>query len=146
MELRAVGQVSLAAKSIKIIVNLDQIDSNSTMGGIATFHVNLEHLRRLIDGKNRVATISQLVRRQTALSELPPAYSVEQIRREYPKAYMKWTKEEDECLARLYRDGKTVSQLAGIFQRQPGAIRSRLHHLGLGQVTTPSQVGTRGGK
>ena len=56
-------------------------------------------------------------------------YDVQEIRREYPKAYAKWTKEEDALLSNEY--SKRVSELADSFQRRPGAIRSRLQKLGL---------------
>jgi hypothetical protein len=50
MKLKPVGQVSLGAKSIKIIINLNEIDKDSAMGGIATFYVNLEHVPRRLVG------------------------------------------------------------------------------------------------
>ena len=52
------------------------------------------------------------------------------IRQKYRRAYEKWTDEEDERLRAEFRSGKRVKELAGIFQRQPGAIRSRLDKLG----------------
>jgi hypothetical protein len=61
MKLKPVGQVSLGAKSIKIIVNLAEIDQKTAMGGIATFYVNLEHLKQVMLGKEQVTTFSQLV-------------------------------------------------------------------------------------
>ena len=61
MKLKPVGQVSLGAKSIKIIINLSEIEKSSAMGGIATFYVNLEYLKQVIGGKEQVTTISQLV-------------------------------------------------------------------------------------
>ena len=61
MKLKSVGQVSLGAKSVKIIVNLSEIEKESAMGGIATFYINLDHLKRVLDGKEQVTTISQLV-------------------------------------------------------------------------------------
>jgi len=61
MRLKPVGQVSLAAKSIKIIVNLSEIDSKAAMGGIATFYVNLDRIKNVLEGKEQVTTISQLV-------------------------------------------------------------------------------------
>ena len=58
-------------------------------------------------------------------------YDVEQIRREYPKAYAKWTEEEDTRLRNEHAQGRTVNELARSFQRKPSAIRSRLRKLGL---------------
>lgn len=61
MKLKPVGQVSLGAKSIKVIINLSEIEKSSVMGGIATFYMNLDHLKQVIDGKEQVTTFSQLV-------------------------------------------------------------------------------------
>lgn len=58
-------------------------------------------------------------------------YYVEEIRQKYPKAYIKWTKDEDSTLKNEYLRGNTVDELASIFQRKPSAIRSRLKKLGL---------------
>ncbi len=59
------------------------------------------------------------------------AYDDEQIRREYPKAYAKWTEEEDIRLKNEYAQGKTISDLADTFQRKPSAIHARLQKLRL---------------
>jgi len=59
------------------------------------------------------------------------AYDIEQIRREYPKAYAKWTEEEDARLRNEHFQGRTANELAKSFQRKPSAIRSRLRKLGL---------------
>ena len=56
---------------------------------------------------------------------------VEEMRRKHPKAYSNWTAEEDATLTSEHAQGKTIDQLAREFQRQPGAIRSRLRKLGL---------------
>jgi len=59
------------------------------------------------------------------------AYTVEEIRHDYPRAYEKWTPEEDKTLTDRYKKGITLSQLAKMHQRKSGAIRSRLRKLGL---------------
>lgn len=59
------------------------------------------------------------------------AYDVEEIREKHPKAYTKWTEDEDNLLRKEYLRGKTVEELASMLQRKPGAIRSRLIRLGL---------------
>lgn len=59
------------------------------------------------------------------------AYGVEEIRQKYPKAYTKWTEDEDSILRSEYLRGNTVDELASTFQRQPSAVRSRLRKLGL---------------
>lgn len=58
-------------------------------------------------------------------------YDVEKIRQKHPRAYVKWTPEEDEKLKNTYAKGQQIGELAKKFQRQSGAIRSRLQKLGL---------------
>lgn len=68
------------------------------------------------------------------------AYHVETIRQTYPRAYMRWTGNEDERLKREHLRGKTLAELVSILRRQPGGIRGRLSRLGLrgrGVVSTP---------
>lgn len=49
----------------------------------------------------------------------------------FSNAYEKWTVEDDEKLEILFCEGKTVKELTEIFQRKPGAIRSRIKKLEL---------------
>jgi hypothetical protein len=49
----------------------------------------------------------------------------------FSNAYEKWTVEDDEKLEILFCEGKTVKELTQIFQRKPGAIRSRIKKLEL---------------
>ncbi|MCH7978732.1 MAG: DUF3276 family protein [Acidobacteria bacterium] len=58
-------------------------------------------------------------------------YNVDVVRQKYPKAYEKWTPEEDEQLKMSFREGVSVSDMAIFFQRQPSAVRSRLSKLEL---------------
>ncbi|MEG4420248.1 hypothetical protein QUA70_16910 [Microcoleus sp. LAD1_D5] len=55
----------------------------------------------------------------------------EKIRQKYPRAYVKWSQDEDENLKKEYASGQQMDELAQRFQRQPSAIRSRLQKLGL---------------
>ncbi|MDI6719881.1 MAG: hypothetical protein QMD46_09755 [Methanomicrobiales archaeon] len=57
--------------------------------------------------------------------------STKEVLVRYPKAYEKWTFEEDDRLAQAYLQGATIESLADDFQRQPGAIRARLQKLDL---------------
>ena len=52
-----------------------------------------------------------------------------EIRQKYPEAYESWTKEDDELLVNMFRQGKSIAELANHFQRQESAIRSRLKKL-----------------
>jgi len=58
-------------------------------------------------------------------------YDVDKIREKHPRAYTKWTKDDDTILGNEYLRGKTVEELADSFQRKQGAILSRLRRLGL---------------
>lgn len=59
------------------------------------------------------------------------AYTIEQKRDEHGNAYLPWDDEADALLVRMYeKEGKNINLLAEIFERAPGAIRSRLKKLG----------------
>ena len=60
-----------------------------------------------------------------------PKTQNEKIRQKYPRAYVKWTRDEDENLQNEYASGQQIGELVNKFQRQPAAIRSRLQKLGL---------------
>ena len=49
----------------------------------------------------------------------------------YKNAYAHWTEEDDNRLRMLYYEGKNVKELMFLFDRNQGAIRSRLKKLGL---------------
>ena len=51
------------------------------------------------------------------------------IKNTHKKAYEPWSKEADEKLATLFRQGKTIRELSEIFGRTRGAIRSRIDKL-----------------
>lgn len=55
----------------------------------------------------------------------------EKIRQKHPRAYVKWSPEEDEKLKNEYISGQQIGELAKQFQRQSSAIRSRLQKLEL---------------
>lgn len=59
----------------------------------------------------------------------PPKYNVATIRRKYPRAYERWTDEEDHQLAEEHQAGYSIRQIARAHGRQTGAIRSRLDKL-----------------
>lgn len=55
------------------------------------------------------------------------AYNVKKIRQKYPKAYMKWGREDDNILRKEYF--RFIKITAKILDRDSGAIRSRLKKL-----------------
>ena len=54
-----------------------------------------------------------------------------EIRQSHPRAYEKWSPEEDAKLTSLFRSGLGIRELAQAHERQPSAIRSRLAKLNL---------------
>jgi len=70
------------------------------------------------------------------------SYSLESIRRQYPRAYENWTDDEDIRLKVEYSKGLSIQLLSERFQRQPSAIRSHLQKLGLWH----SNLGRKGAK
>ena len=54
---------------------------------------------------------------------------IEQQRLKHSKAYVQWTKEEDQKLIELYSKGETIEELCKIFARNEGAIKSRIKKL-----------------
>ncbi|HNR31302.1 MAG TPA: hypothetical protein PKI11_10470 [Candidatus Hydrogenedentes bacterium] len=57
--------------------------------------------------------------------------SLRQVRKTHPRAYEKWTVEEDDVLRSAFHEGQTIAEIAAHLQRQPGGIRSRLCKHGL---------------
>lgn len=57
-------------------------------------------------------------------------YTVEEKRQEHGNAYLPWEEKADEYLIRLFDEGKSIKELADIFERNTGGIRSRLKKLG----------------
>ncbi|MBI4548391.1 MAG: ATP-dependent DNA helicase RecQ, partial [Ignavibacteriae bacterium] len=58
-------------------------------------------------------------------------YTVDEVRKNLPRAYENWSAEEDQNLKAQFLSGKTVNELTHHLQRGRGAIKSRLRKLGL---------------
>jgi uncharacterized Zn finger protein (UPF0148 family) len=54
---------------------------------------------------------------------------VARIRETHPRAYERWSDEEDGRLKEMHLAGRTAAEIAGDLQRQPSAIRSRLQKM-----------------
>lgn len=53
------------------------------------------------------------------------------LRKEYPRAFEKWTEDEEQELVQMFNDGKDMVAIAKVLQRKRGAIISRLKKIGL---------------
>ncbi len=56
---------------------------------------------------------------------------LDEMREKHPSAYLPWDEAQDEKLTKLFREGKSTVNLATMFERTKGSIRSRLVKLGL---------------
>jgi hypothetical protein len=70
------------------------------------------------------------MQRKSPVEAAAKTYSIAELRKKHPRAYMAWTDDEDAAL-RFFEQGSTVRELAEMHQRQRGGIRSRLRRLGL---------------
>ena len=55
---------------------------------------------------------------------------IDEVRQTHPRAYEKWTPEEDRRLLELFEAGCSIDDIAADLGRQPGAIESRLNRAG----------------
>ena len=62
----------------------------------------------------------------------PNRAGLDEIRRRFPKAYERWSVEDDRELRRLSEEGWNNTRLGEHFGRKPSAIKSRLDKLGQG--------------
>lgn len=94
----------------------------------------LEALQNLLAEERRPHNLG--ARSCEIVDDPPPPVETEKqtlddIRSLHPRAYMPWSAEDDANLARAYKTCQEISTLANTFQRQSGAIRSRLRKLAL---------------
>lgn len=78
-----------------------------------------------------ISITQELIEESETLFEKEKAYEISEIRKTYNNAYEPWTVENDEQLELLFCEGKNVKELAQIFGRNKGAIRSRIKKLEL---------------
>jgi hypothetical protein len=64
-------------------------------------------------------------------STKPLPAGVQKARANFARAYESWSTEEDELLKQQFDDGLSMKDLAKFFERNEGAIQSRLKKLGL---------------
>lgn len=104
-------------------------------------YLSLTELRRLPEGyheRQRVVLFEESVHKvvaalQATLAHFPdlPRNSMEAVKEKYPNAYQPWTREDDRRLELMYFEGKPASEIATLFQRNPGAITARIEKLDL---------------
>jgi hypothetical protein len=69
--------------------------------------------------------------------------SVDEMKKDYPRAFEKWTEAEQNELVMLYKRGENIKTISKQLERSYGSIKARLERLGLisagqGSETSPS--------
>lgn len=98
----------------------------------------LEHLARggtfeqMLDACRQLSCPDIAEAAQEVMTRLVEGKSkIDQIREKYPRAYVKWTEQDDALLEDLLRQGEFLSKIAKALQRGRPGIRSRIVKLGL---------------
>lgn len=60
-------------------------------------------------------------------------YEIKTSKKKYPRAYEKWTTEEEQWLKNYLTEGLNIEEMAELLERQPGGISSRINKLGLNE-------------
>ncbi len=118
-----------SALSEKSITVLEEIAEGRTYEQILARHTGLTYLDIFTAAREALMVSG-------SGKHLDFAARLQQIKQKHPRAYEKWTTEEDNELTTKARAGTDVLHLAWHFKRQPSAIRSRLAKLGL-EVEAP---------
>ncbi|HUT36237.1 MAG TPA: hypothetical protein VNE39_22300 [Planctomycetota bacterium] len=128
-----VRRASTGAKYL-VIKEVQQVDEEPRVRGmIMVFEDHLLGFRRAARAAMQVLRKTRAEQRPTDVAQ--KSYDLASIRRNYPRAYEKWTPEEEAHLRELAARGSSIRELAAQIQRQPGAIRSRLDRMGFPMPT-----------
>ena len=90
-----------------------------------------EHNRVMVFEENIVDFIHAVTEAMPFMRPDAPPGRLSKLREKHPRAYAKWTPEDDARLKVEFVKGTSRAELAAIFERQPSAIKSRLQKLGL---------------
>ena len=82
-------------------------------------------------GEQFITLIKEYLQNKDATTPNKAPSHMEEQKQLHAKAYAPWTTDEDARLKQLYLEGKRIGELMQIFERNEGAIRSRLKKLEL---------------
>ncbi len=88
----------------------------------------LEVINNYIKEKNIISKKEKILFENNSNINMKTDYHkrLERIKEKFPNAYEPWGGEEDNILRKLFSEDKSISEIARILKRQPGAIRARL--------------------
>ncbi len=108
--------------SEKSVIVLSLIAEGHNYGHIVDGHADISYL-----------DIFDAAKEALLLNEAQSDYQerMTDIKRRYPRAYERWTDEEDAQLSAMHEQGRTGARMTQQLERQPSAIRARLTKLAL---------------
>lgn len=112
ISLRGINETAL--KVSPEVVDMDKEFQRQSEETLKESHKRFKSLKEPIEKDNKKKT-----------------YSVNEVRKIYPKAYQKWTPEEETQLKQCFNSKKSISEMSKILGRKEKGIRSRLQKLGL---------------
>lgn len=96
---------------------------------------------QIVDGNKTLSYLDIFAAAEEALrlSETETDYHARmaKIKTRHPRAYERWSADEDERLGQMYKRKEPIASISAALERQPSAIRSRLHKLGLLPADSP---------
>ncbi|MCX6842151.1 MAG: DUF3276 family protein [candidate division WOR-3 bacterium] len=90
-----------------------------------------EHQRVMVFEEDIVDFIHAITEAMPFMRPDAPPGRLSRLREKHPRAYEKWTEEENARLRAEFAKGTPREELAVMFQRQRAAIKSRLQKFGL---------------
>jgi len=117
-----VKQTRERKKYLKISENKRLDDGKYERYGVIFFE---EDINNLVDALRSALQHFPTYKRPESKSRM------EETKEKFSNAYQPWTKEDDNKLTELFCQGKTLKELSDIFQRNIGAITSRIAKLNL---------------
>jgi len=123
------------AKDKEFRATSSQTEAKLTQLSASSLNSEQENFIRLTGGKTaRKNSPTPKIKTENIADKTP----FEKIRDKYPNAYQPWEEAQDFKLRDLFKEGLSVGELAKVFGRNQGAIRSRLAKLELIKNSTQS--------
>ncbi len=117
----------IAALSDKAFTALEAIANGYTYEQIITTHPSMTYLDIFSAARDALAIIAVFPSEaRTTTASKGISKTLDEYRQTDPRAYEKWTVEEEDALIELMKTGHTIRRAAELLQRKPSAIRSRL--------------------
>jgi hypothetical protein len=116
----------------KAIIVLQAIADGYTYEQIIAKHPGLTYLDIFSAARDALGVIGVLSSENPALDTVKAGKkTLDDYRKVNPRAYEKWTDEEEEALVQLVQMGHGIRYAAELLQRKPSAVRSRLEKMNL---------------